>query len=151
MGRLMKMIMQKFLPATKKSILIKFRKKNGAWTEFLLPPNKESFKMKGNETVYYIKGTPDIEDSTNQRCYNFISGIPYPIDLSSKHPEMLENFNKEGNLAMMLTEADQQGYDRAMLVKKKKVFDVAMWTLIAVGINLLISIGVAAMVAGLGA
>lgn len=151
MGKLMNILLQKFSPAAKKKILIKFRKTNGAWTEIMLSATKDSFKIKGNDTVYYIKGTPDVDDTTNQRSYTFLSGIPYPIDLASKHPEMINEFNKQGNLAMMLTEADQQGYDRAMLVKKKKMFDTAMWTFIIVAVNLLISLGVAAMVSGIGA
>jgi hypothetical protein len=151
LGKILNLITQKFLPPTKKSVLIKFRKPNGAWTEIMLPPTQSSFKIKGNDTVYYLKDTPDIDDSTNQRMYTFLSGIPYPIDMHSQHPSLSNEFNKQGNLAMMLTEADQQGYDRAALLKKKPKFDVQLWTFIVSAITLLICLGIAAMVSGVGA
>lgn len=138
MGRLMNLVYQKLLPATKKSFWIDFRKKNGAWTAFQLPPASKSFKEGG--TIYYLKGTPEIDNSTNQRKYIFLQDVPYPIGFNHAHEQLLKVNADFGNISMQLTEADEQGFQRAMLLKGKKGLDPITLLLIMVGISLLASL-----------
>ena len=132
--------MQKFIPATKKSIIVRFRKQNGAWVEKLLPPKTMKFKVSGSGDPYYIKGRPDIDDSTNQRFFTYLWGIPYPIKFNDAHPDLIQMTNQQGNVQLMLNEADEYGYQRGLMIKGKKGMDINMILLIAVGITALISI-----------
>lgn len=137
MGKLLNVLLQKVMPGTLKSHLIKFRKSNGAWTEFMLAPNRKEFKVKGSDTVYYLKGVPDINDSTNQREWCFLYGIPHPIKFHSEHPSLIDIEKNKGNMVMQLTEADQQGYERASLINANKKADLVFWILIIVALNLM--------------
>lgn len=143
MGRLMNDLQQKFLPMAKKQIRIRFRRKNGRWIEFDVPPAKESFHFGKSEAIYQLTGIPDIEDDTGQREYVFFEGIPYPIKSHSQHPELLVMGREAGNQQIMLTQAEERGFQKAMLLKGGKKQDLMLYILIAVAINLLISIAMA--------
>jgi len=140
LGKLINVAMQKFIPATKKSILIRFRKQNGAWVEKLLPPKTTIFRIAGSVDPYYLKGRPDFDDSTNQRFFTFLWGIPYPINLTDKHPDLIQLTNQQGNVQLMLNEADEYGYQRGLMIKGKKGMDINFVLLIAVGISVLVGI-----------
>jgi len=143
MGRLMNDIVQKFMPMTKKSILVRFRRKNGRWVEILVPPSKETFHFGKTGTPYNITGIPDIEDGTGQREFTFFEGIPYPIKAHSQHPELLVMGREAGNQQIMLINAEERGFQKALLLKGGKKTDLMMFVLIAVAINLLVSIAIA--------
>jgi hypothetical protein len=143
MGRLMNDIVQKFMPMAKKSLLVRFRRKNGRWLEILVPPSKESFHFGQTGTPYNITGIPDIEDETGQREFMFFEGIPYPIKSHSQHPELLVMGREAGNQQIMLINAEERGFQKALLLKGGKKTDFMMFVLIAVAINLLISIAIA--------
>ena len=143
MGKLMNLAIQKFLPMTKKSLMIRFRRKNGRWLELLVPPSKESFHFGKDGTPYNIAGIPDIEDDTNQREFMFFEGIPYPIKSHSQHPELLVMGREAGNQQIMLINAEERGFQKALLLKGGKKTDLMMFVLIAVAINLLVSIAIA--------
>jgi len=144
MSRLQNDIMQKFLPAAKKMLRIRFRRTNGRWAEFDVPPSKKTFHFgKGNDSIYQITGIPDIEDDTNQREFVFFEGVPYPIKSHSQHPELLVMGREAGNQQIMLTQAEERGFQKALLLKGGKKVDLMMYLLIAVVVNLLVSIGVA--------
>ena len=146
MGKLTNLVMQKFMPAAKKSIIVRFRKQNGAWVEKLLPPKTMQFKIAGSGDPYYIKGRPDIDDETNQRFYTFLWGIPYPIKYNDKHPDLIQMTNQQGNVQLMLNEADEYGYQRGLMIKGKKGLDINMMLLIGIGICVLVSLATLAMV-----
>jgi len=135
MGKLITILIQKFLPAAKKSFLIDFRKRNGAWTNFLIAPNQLSFKVKG--LIYYLKGRPEIDNTTNQRKYVYLEGIPYPIVFDEGHDHLLKINADFGNIALQLTEATEQGFQQAMLLKAKRGMDPMLIILILCGITLL--------------
>jgi len=142
LGRVINALMQKLLPAAKKSVLIKFRKNNGAWKEFLLPPKKNKFKVRGYKGTYYVKGTPDVEDSTNQRTYTFFSGIFYPISINRQHPELLSIYRESGESQDLEMEMHEQyAFLKAGLIKGKKDNQMLlMLIVIGVGINVLATI-----------
>lgn len=143
MGRLMNDFIQKIIPGAKKSLLIRFRRKNGRWLEILVPPSKESFHFGKEGTPYNITGIPDIEDETNQREFMFFEGIPYPIKSHSQHPELLVMGREAGNQQIMLINAEERGFQKALLLKGGKKTDFMLYVLIAVAINLLVSIAIA--------
>jgi len=144
MSRLKNDIVQKFMPAAKKMIRIRFRRRNGRWIEFDVPPSKLTFHFgKGNDSIYQITGIPDIEDDTGQREFVFFEGVPYPIKSHTQHPELLVMGREAGNQQIMLTQAEERGFQKALLLKGGKKVDLMMYLLIAVAINLLVTIGVA--------
>jgi len=143
MGRLMNDLVQKFMPMAKKSLLVRFRRKNGRWLEILVPPSKESFHFGKDGTPYNITGIPDVEDETGQREFMFFEGIPYPIKSHSQHPELLVMGREAGNQQIMLINAEERGFQKALLLKGGKKTDFMMFVLIAVAINLLVSIAIA--------
>lgn len=146
MGKLMNILIQKLIPATKKSHLIRFRKANGAWVEFLLAPSKRNFKVKGSNNVYYLNGVSDIDDSTNQRFWTFLYGISNPVRFHDKHPDLIAVERNKGNMQMQLHEADQQGYDRAMLVTGAKSNNMMLIVVLVVGLNLVATLIIGFMV-----
>jgi hypothetical protein len=144
MGRLMNDILQKFIPSAKKAIRIRFRRKNGRWLEIDVPPGKESFHFgKDTEQNYRLDGIPDIEDATGQREYMFFEGIPYPIKSHTQHPDLLVMGREAGNQQIMLINAEERGFQKALLLKGGKKQDFMFWILIIAGINLLVSIAMA--------
>ena len=144
MSRLKNDILQKFMPAAKKMLRIRFRRKNGRWIEFDVSPSKQTFHFgKGSESLYRIEGIPDIEDDTGQREYVFFEGVPHPIKSHSQHPELLVMGREAGNQQIMLTQAEERGFQKALLLKGGKKVDFMMYMLIAVVINLLVTIGMA--------
>jgi hypothetical protein len=140
MGRLMNDIMMKLPIGANKQIRIRFRRKNGRWIEFDVPPGKETFHFGKNESVYQITGVPDIEDFTNQREYVFFEGVPYPIKSHTQHPELLVMGREAGNQQIMLTQAEERGFQKAMLLKGNKKGDFMLYILIGVAINLLVTL-----------
>ena len=147
MGRLWNDIQQKFLPAAKKAIRIKFRRTNGRWIEFDIAPSKKNFTFKGGEDLYQIQGLPDFEDETGQRTYMFFEGVPYPVKSHKQHPELLVMGREAANQQIMLINAEERGFQKAMLLKGKKDKDLMMWILVGVcALNLLISAAVAYVV-----
>ena len=143
MGRLMNDITQKFLPAAKKQIRVRFRRKNGRWLEIDVPPGKESFHFGKEGSPYQLTGIPDIEDETGQREFVFFEGVPYPIKSHTQHPELLVMGREAGNQQIMLINAEERGFQKALLLKGGGKTDWMLYLLIAVGINLLITIGIA--------
>ena len=143
MGRLTNDILQKFMPAAKKQIRIRFRRKNGRWIEIDVPPSKETFHFGQDSTPYQIVGIPDIEDDTGQREYTFFEGVPYPIRTHTQHPELLVMGREAGNQQIMLINAEERGFQKALLLRGGKKTDYMLFVLIAVAINLLISIAIA--------
>ena len=143
MGRLMNDIMQKFMPAAKKQIRIRFRRKNGRWIEFDVNPGKETFHFYKSEALYQITGIPDIEDETGQREFVFFEGVPYPIKSHSDHPALLVMGREAGNQQIMLAQAEERAFQKASLLKGGKKQDLMLYVLIAVAINLLVSIAMA--------
>jgi hypothetical protein len=143
MGRLTNDIMQKLIPGAKKQIRIRFRRKNGRWLEIDVPPGKETFHFGKEGTPYNITGIPDIEDDTGQREYVFFEGVPYPIKSHTQHPELLVMGREAGNQQIMLVNAEERGFQKAMLLKGGKKADFMLYILIAVALNLLITIGIA--------
>jgi hypothetical protein len=143
MGRLMNDLIQKFMPMTKKSFMIRFRRKNGRWLEIMVPPSKESFHFGRQATPYNITGIPDIEDATGQREYVFFEGIPYPIKSHSQHPELLVMGREAGNQQIMLINAEERGFQKALLLRGGKKTDFMLYILIAVVINLAITAAIA--------
>lgn len=139
MGKLFNLFLQKFMSSAKKAQLINFRKANGAWVEFMLAPSKRKFKVKGSDTVYYLKGVSDINDDTNQRTWFFLYGISSPIKFHSEHPSLIEVEKNKGNMQMQLVEADQQGYERAMLIKGNKDQNWMLILIIVVLANLAVT------------
>ena len=144
MGRLMNDLQQKFMPAAKKMIRVRFRRKNGRWLEIDVPPGKESFHFGKAGTPYQLIGIPDIEDSTAQREFVFFEGVPYPIKSHTQHPELLVMGREAGNQQIMLINAEERGFQKAMLLKGGGKKDYMLYVLIAVAINLLITVLVAA-------
>jgi hypothetical protein len=143
MGRLTNDILQKFIPGAKKAIRVRFRRKNGRWVELDIPPSKESFKFGKGGTPYNIVGIPDIEDATGQREYVFFEGVPYPIRSHTQHPELLVMGREAGNQQIMLINAEERGFQRALLLKGGKKTDLMLYVIIAVAINVLISAAIA--------
>ena len=145
MSRLKNDIMQKFMPAAKKMLRIRFRRKNGRWIEFDVSPTKKTFHFgKGETSVYQITGIPDIEDDTGQREFVFFEDVPYPIKAHSQHPELLVMGREAGNQQIMLTQAEERGLQKALLLKGgKKGPDLMIYMLIAVAVNVMVSIGIA--------
>jgi len=144
MGRLKNDVIQKFIPAAKKMLRIRFRRINGRWIEFDVSPSKKTFHFgKGSDAIYQIIGIPDIEDDTGQREFVFFEGVPYPIKTHSQHPELLVMGREAGNQQIMFTQAEERGFQKALLLKGGKKVDLMMYMLIAVGINLLVTVGVA--------
>lgn len=143
MGRLMNDLMQKFMPMTKKAFLVRFRRKNGRWLEIMVPPSKETFHFGKQATPYNITGIPDIEDATGQREFVFFEGVPYPIKTHTQHPELLVMGREAGNQQIMLINAEERGFQKALLLRGGKKTDFMMFVLIAVAINLLISVAIA--------
>jgi hypothetical protein len=143
MSRLTNDIIQKFLPGAKKMIRVRFRRKNGRWIEIDMPPSKESFHFGKEGAIYQIQGIPDIEDDTGQREYVFFEGVPYPIKSHTQHPDLLVMGREAANQQVMLIQAEERGYQKAMLLKGNKKVDFTMYILIGVAINLLVSIGMA--------
>jgi len=143
MGRLMNDIQQKFLPGTKKMIRIRFRRRNGRWIEFDRPPGAERFRFQKSDAEYQIHGIPDYEDGTGQRLYTFFEGVPYPIKSHTQHPELLVMGRDASNQQIMIIAAEERGYQRALLLKSKKDNNLMIWVLIAVGINVMISLAMA--------
>lgn len=146
MGKLLTILLQKMLPSARKAHLVKFRRPNGAWVEFLLSPNKQNFKVKGSSNVYYLKGVPDIDDTTNQRVWTFLHGISNPVKLHSKHPDLVEVEKNKGNMQMQLVESDQQGYERAMLVTGNKTNNHMLLVILVVGLNLVATLIIGFMI-----
>jgi len=140
MGRLLNDFKQKFLPDTKKAIRVRFRRKNGRWEEFDVPPSKKAFHFGKCEETYQIEGIPDIEDSTHQREYVFFEGVPYPIKTHTQHPELLVMGREAGNQQIMLINAEERGFQKALLLKGGGKPDLILFILIGVAINLLISV-----------
>lgn len=132
-------LFQKFMSGAKKSLWIHFRKKNGAWEDFLLPPSNREFK-RGN-TTYLIAGVPEIDNFTNQRRYYYLEGISDPIAFHSAHPNLIAINKEQGNINLMLGEAEETAYQKALLLKNKSGFD-PIW--IAVGVSALTFLIVAA-------
>lgn len=146
MGRLWNDIQQKFLPAAKKAIRVKFRRTNGRWLEFDINPSKKNFTFKGGEDLYQIQGLPDFEDETGQRTFVFFEGVPYPVKSHKQHPELLVMGSEAKNQQIMLINAEERGFQKAMLLKGKKEKDIMMWIVVgAVALNLLITIAMAYM------
>lgn len=131
------------MPAAKKQIRIRFRRRNGRWIEFDVAPGKETFHFQKSENLYQITGIPDVEDETGQREFVFFEGIPYPIKSHTQHPELLVMGREAGNNQIMLTQAEERGFQKAMLLKGGKKQDLMLYVLIAVAINLLVSIAIA--------
>lgn len=146
MGRLWNDIQQKFMPAAKKAIRIKFRRTNGRWLEFDIAPSRKNFTFKGGEDLYQIQGLPDFEDETGQRTYVFFEGVPYPVKSHKQHPELLVMGREAANQQIMLINAEERGFQKAMLLKGKKEKDIMMWIVVAaVALNLLITVAMAYM------
>jgi len=143
MGRIVNDITQKLLPMAKKRIKIRFRRKNGRWLEFDVSPGKETFHFARSEAVYQITGIPDVEDATGQREYMFFEGVPYPIKSHTQHPELLVMGREAGNQQIMLTQAEERGLQKALLLKGGKKIDLMMYMLIAVAINLIVTVAMA--------
>jgi len=143
MGRLQNDVMQKFMPAARKMIRIRFRRKNGRWLEFDLSPGKDTFHFKGSDAVYRIEGLPDFEDETSQRLYTYFEGVPYAIKSHTQHPELLVMGREAGNQQIQLINAEERGFQRALLLKTKKDVNFLMYVLIITGINLLVSLAIA--------
>jgi len=146
LGRLWNDIQQKFMPAAKKAIRIKFRRTNGRWLEFDMAPSRKNFTFKGGEDLYQIQGLPDFEDETGQRTYVFFEGVPYPVKSHKQHPELLVMGREAANQQIMLINAEERGFQKAMLLKGKKEKDIMMWIVVAaVALNLLITVAMAYM------
>ena len=143
MGRLMNDLMQKFMPAAKKQIRIRFRRNNGRWIEIDVPPGKKSFHFGKDESSYQITGIPDIEDDTGQREFVFFEGVPYPIKTHSQHPELLVMGREAGNQQIMLINAEERGFQKALLLKGNKKGDFMLYILLIAGLNLLVTLLVA--------
>lgn len=150
MGRLSNDVTMKFMPAAKKRIRIRFRRKNGRWLEFDRSPGKDTFYFKGSDSVYRIEGLPDFEDETGQRLYTYFEGVPYPIKSHTQHPELLVMGREAGNQQIQLINSEERGFQRALLLKSKKGGDMMLYLLIIGGINLLATIAVAYTVFGGG-
>jgi len=146
MGRMMNDLQQKFLPSAKKAMRIRFRRNNGRWIEFDLNPGKRQFNFKNGEDLYQIQGLPDFEDGTGQRLYTFFEGVPYPVKSHQQHPELLVMGREAANQQIMLINAEERGYQKAMLLKNKKEKDLTLYILIACGINIVISAAIAYIV-----
>lgn len=141
MGKLKEILITKIMPARRKRIWINFRRGNGAWVSFTLKPSTKEFRYPPKDTTpYYIKGRPDLEDFTNQRIYTFVEGVNNPINFDSQHPDLIQLQKEKGNLALLLTEAEEQGYQKAMLLKTKKGMDIQLLTFILIAVNLLATI-----------
>lgn len=136
MGKLINTLIQKFVPSTKKSFLIKYRKPNGSWIEFFIAPSKKHFRFKGSDKVYRLEGIPDIDDTTSQRTFHFVHDISHPIKFNSKVVDLIEVEKSRGSQQMQLLEADQQGFQRATLLFGNKQKDYWLFVLIGVGINI---------------
>jgi len=143
MGRLINDIQQKFLPAAKKALRVRFRRKNGRWLEFDLAPGKETFHFKGSDAVYRLEGLPDYEDATGQRLHTYFEGVPYPVKSHTQHPELLVMGREAGNQQIQLINAEERGFQRALLLKSKKDQNFILYVLIITGINLLVSLAIA--------
>jgi len=140
MGRLLNDIMMKLPIGANKQIRIRFRRKTGRWIEFDVPPSKETFHFGKSEAVYQITGVPDIEDFSNQREYVFFEGVPYPIKSHNQHPELLVMGREAGNQQIMLNQAEERGFQKAMLLKGNKKGDFMLYILIGVAVNLLVTL-----------
>lgn len=146
MGRIVNDVQQKLLPAAKKAIRIRFRRNNGRWIEFDLNPGKKNFNFKGGEDLYQLQGLPDFEDETGQRLYTFFEGVPYPVKSHQQHPELLVMGREAANQQIMLINAEERGYQKAMLLKNKKEKDLNLYILIGVAINIIITAAIAYIV-----
>lgn len=140
MGKIMRLIMQKFMPNTKKSLLVKMRRKNGVWIEKMIPPSKPNFKLKGGQEIYYLRGTPDIEDFTGQRSFTFLEGIPDPVHFSIEHPKLMVIGEEAKDHQTDLQMQEEIGFQKAMLIKGKKDMNFMLLILLIVGINIIVSI-----------
>lgn len=136
MGILINLIIQKIIPATRKSIWIEFRKTNGAWTTFLLSPSKKSFII--DKITYNIEGRPEIDDFTNQRKFYFVHGVSSPLNFDKRHAELIGINKEQGNVSMALAEADELGFQKALLLKNKKGLDPLFIIAIITAITLVV-------------
>jgi len=146
MGRLLNDLTQKFLPAAKKTVRVRFRRKNGRWLEIDVPPGKESFHFGKAGTPYQLIGIPDVEDATGQREFVFFEGVPYPIKSHTQHPELLVMGREAGNQQIMLISAEERGFQKALLLKGGGKKDLMLYVLIAIAINLVVTLLVAATI-----
>ena len=146
MSRLSNDVLQKFMPTAKKMVRIRFRRRNGRWLEFDHPPGRLKFNFKGDDNIYHITGLPDFEDGTGQTLYTFFEGVPFPITTRQQHPHLLEIGREAGNQQIMQINAEERGFQRAMLLKRKDKPDLMMWVLIAIAVNVVATIAMGLMI-----
>lgn len=140
MGRLFNDFAMILVPSAKKQKRIRFRRINGRWLEFDIPPGKSKFKFGKDEFEYNVTGLPDFEDATGQVLYTFFEGVPFPITSRPQHPQLLEIGREAGNQQIMQINAEERGLQKALLLKKKDEKSTLFLLMILVGINVLVGI-----------
>ncbi len=138
MNKSLYLLIQKFLPSKRKDVLAEIRLKNGHRLLKAIPNTVKSFKLPKAKTPYYIDGTPDIDDFTNQRLYTYVEGCSYPIKYDSAHQGIIAVSRNFGNSEDELALADDNGYHRGLLLGKAGM-DFSKFAFIVGVINLLIT------------
>lgn len=136
MPSIITMLMQKVLPSARKSLWIRFRKKGGNWIDFLLPPKAQKFKAE--KKMYYVDGTPDFDNFTNQRIYYYVQDFCYPVKFDEAHANLISIDKTLGDQDLERAELEHQGYVKALLMKGQNKFDAALWTLVIVVLGFLV-------------
>lgn len=150
----MDVLMAKFIPSYKKRIRLFFRSNNGLLKSKLIQPtpgkNSVTIKSKGSKSEYFLTSKPDIYDLTNQRCYVFKEGTPYPIDFEKTSPEALQLQDEVRNFQLVANEMEQAGYEMGSNLNKKKKENILIIAVICSIANVFISLGIIYMIMKMG-